>query len=377
MSQATESAPPIANDAPIVEAASAPSIPQPILGQSIAPLATEPTESSQPISKSQQKKLKKKLAWEASRPDRRLRRKEKLVQRRERKREARETALANGDALPTPKPHIPPVPAVQLPITFIIDCNFDDLMRENELVSLGLQITRSYSDNKHARFAAHCVVASFGARLKDRFENTLNRQHESWTAMQFHTDDFVAVAQQARESMSGETSGRLAGPAFEKYSTDEQTIAAARADAETIYLTSDSDTTLTELKPFSTYIIGGLVDKNREKGICHKRASERNIKTARLPIGEYLDMASRKVLTTNHVVAIMLQWLELGDWGKAFMNVIPKRKEPKLRNEKKNTDRAEVQDDGVVVDDNGVVVGDEHREGMDRVLLSDMSDDED
>jgi tRNA (guanine9-N1)-methyltransferase len=85
------------------------------------------------------------------------------------------------------------------------------------------------------------------------------------------------------------------------------------------------------LSPYSTYIVGGLVDKNRHKGICYKIAKERGIKTAKLPIGEYLEMQSRKVLATNHVVEIMVRWLECGDWGEAFMKVIPKRKGVKLR----------------------------------------------
>ena len=53
---------------------------------------------------------------------------------------------------------------------------------------------------------------------------------------------------------------------------------------------------------------------------------ERRVKTAKLPIGDYMQMASRFVLATNHVVEIMLRWLELGDWGKAFLQVMPKRK---------------------------------------------------
>ncbi|KAG9617952.1 hypothetical protein KCV04_g15060, partial [Aureobasidium melanogenum] len=108
-------------------------------------------------------------------------------------------------------------------------------------------------------------------------------------------------------------------------------LEALHAQAETIYLSADSDYTLTELKPFSTYIIGGLVDKNREKGICAARAAAAGVKTARLPIGDYLAMASRKVLTTNHVHEIMLKWLECGDWGEAFMKVIPKRKGGQLK----------------------------------------------
>jgi len=42
-------------------------------------------------------------------------------------------------------------------------------------------------------------------------------------------------------------------------------------------------------------------------------------------------MNSRSVLATNHVSEIMLKWLELGDWGEAFIQVIPKRKGGKLR----------------------------------------------
>jgi tRNA (guanine9-N1)-methyltransferase len=73
------------------------------------------------------------------------------------------------------------------------------------------------------------------------------------------------------------------------------------------------------------------VDKNRHKGLCYKRACERGIPTAKLPIGEYMTMQSRSVLAVNHVVEIMLKWLVTGDWGEAFLSVIPKRKDAKLK----------------------------------------------
>ena len=98
-----------------------------------------------------------------------------------------------------------------------------------------------------------------------------------------------------------------------------------------VYLTSDSPYTLERLEPYTSYVIGGLVDRNREKGICYKRAMAHGVKTAKLPIGEYMTMASRFVLTTNQVVEIMSKWLECADWGTAFAAIVPPRKGGKLK----------------------------------------------
>ena len=98
------------------------------------------------------------------------------------------------------------------------------------------------------------------------------------------------------------------------------------AFSDVVYLTSESPYTLQRLEPHTSYVIGGLVDRNREKGLCYRRARELGIRTARLPIGQFMVMQSRQVLATNHVVEIMVRWLECEDWGEAFMAVIPKRK---------------------------------------------------
>jgi len=88
----------------------------------------------------------------------------------------------------------------------------------------------------------------------------------------------------------------------------------------------DSTNTLDVLDENKVYIIGGIVDKNRHKDICYEKATKENIATAQLPIGNYIELATRKVLTINHVFEILVRWLENKDWKKAFLEVIPQRK---------------------------------------------------
>ncbi|KAK5114347.1 hypothetical protein LTR62_002599 [Meristemomyces frigidus] len=302
----------------------------------VAPLASSDLlgEGGQPMSKNQLKKLRKKQEWEAKRPERKAVRKEKLMAKRERKREAyREQQAATDEETGAPVKHAsvksPPKKAVQLPVTILIDCDFDDLMRDHERISLGSQLTRCYSDNKSSLFRAHLTICSFNGKLRERFDNVLGH-YKGWRGVRFLESDFVEAAEQAKGWMNDEKYGGSLAGIFSKYAEQETSLATLQEQGEIVYLSSEASETLTELKPFSTYIVGGLVDKNREKGICYKRATERGIRTAKLPIGDYLQMSSRKVLATNHVNEIMIKWLESGDWSDAFMKVIPKRKGGKL-----------------------------------------------
>ncbi|KAF2130087.1 hypothetical protein P153DRAFT_315717, partial [Dothidotthia symphoricarpi CBS 119687] len=302
------------------------------------------------ISKNQLKKLRRQERWEAGRDERKQKRKEKVKEKKERRREAWTQEQENEDGS-EPKPPVMKPPrhsagsGTQVPITVIFDCDFEDLMFDKELKSLGLQITRCYSDNRNAKFRTHLAVSSFGGKLKERFDTVLAQQYVGWKGFQFFEEDFVAVAEKAKEWMSGPKGGEVAGALKqdEKEQASEGTTENTE-EGEIVYLSSESENVLTHLKPNSTYIIGGLVDKNRYKGVCHKRAVNRGIKTAKLPIGEYLQMNSRQVLVTNHVLEIMLKWMDCGDWGKAFMEVIPKRKGGKLREGGEEDDDADAEE---------------------------------
>ena len=295
-------------------------------------------EDGPTLSKNRLKKLRRDREWEAKRDVRKQIRKQKVKEKKVRNRAAREEAnlriakmheRSNDAEIPStiggdsrksrPQP-------VQLPVTIVIDCGFDGLMHDYERKSLGSQITRSYSDNSKAPFQAHLVISSFGGHLKERFDTLLLGNHRSWKNVRFLEGDFIEAARQASGWMRAPDGGKLSGALIATMPVERDFTSEDAKNGEVVYLTSDSPNNLSCLRPYSTYIIGGIVDKNRHKGICYKKATEAGIKTAKLPIGDYMQMNSRFVLATNHVSEIMIRWLENGDWGKAFEIVMPKRK---------------------------------------------------
>ena len=61
-------------------------------------------------------------------------------------------------------------------------------------------------------------------------------------------------------------------------------------------------------------------------GVCHSSAVERGFTHARLPIDEFMDMKTRKVLTVNHVFDILASASNGNNWKDAFISAIPSRK---------------------------------------------------
>ncbi|KAJ9148482.1 tRNA (Guanine-N(1)-)-methyltransferase [Pleurostoma richardsiae] len=313
-----------------------------------------PSHGPSPLSKNHLKRLKRQAIWEEKREDRKRKRKEKRHDRQIRKRSERDAQIAEAKAAGLdPKEVLKAQREAQrprnqkrtlVPVALILDCDFEEYMRDSELVSLASQLVRCYSQNRTAQNHVHLMICPWRGKLRHRFETVMGNTHRNWHGTHFIEGDFVEASRRADELMRGPDGGALIDVLK---STDSSAHLAAEetsspvpvpgADAgsapspSVVYLTADSPHTLEKLEPYTSYIIGGIVDKNREKGICYKRAEQLGIKTAKLPIGQYMQMQSRQVLATNHVVEIMSKWLESGDWASAFLSVIPKRKGGTLR----------------------------------------------
>lgn len=203
-------------------------------------------------------------------------------------------------------------------VRILLDCEFDELMTEAEIKSMEKQITRCYADNRQAQQRCRLVVSGLNGRLARRFEANGN-MHTRWTKVKFfgrpYLVDLPQGASDAERSASAHKLGESRYDVVDSIPHNSLT-----------YLSADAEETLTTLEEGQTYIIGGIVDHNRYKNLCLEKARRQGIRCARLPIGDYIEVSGRKVLTVNQVNEIMLKWLEYRDWQKAFEAVIPKRK---------------------------------------------------
>lgn len=347
------------------EAPSKPILPAPAANE----LSQEAAGDAPPLSKNALKRIRKQKKWEDAIEDRRQKRRDKRIDRRARHRAEREALVASGvdpATFVTQKD-----PAVLVPVTLLFDCDFEQYMTDKERTSLSSQVTRSYSDNRQAKYKSHLWISAFKGKLQERFDGPLRSVQKAWKGVSFHDGSWLEAAAMAREAMTGEKAGEMIpalqhGPVawtkdeVDPIPMDEPEPPLNEEFKDVVYLSSDSPYTLERLEPNTSYVIGGLVDKNREKGLCYRRAREAGIRTAKLPIGQFMVMQSRTVLATNHVVEIMLKWLEFEDWGKAFMAVIPKRKGGRLIGDEGDADEDQDENGGEGENAEDVMDGAEH-----------------
>ncbi|CAB11070.1 tRNA (guanine(9)-N1)-methyltransferase [Schizosaccharomyces pombe] len=255
-----------------------------------ADVSKNETQEQPVLSKSALKRLKRQQEWDAGREKRaEMRREKKRLRKEERKRK-----IEAGEVVKSQKKRIRLGKVVPSSIRIVLDCAFDDLMNDKEINSLCQQVTRCHSANRTALHPVELFATNFGGRLKTRQDFVLKGQQNNWKRYNPTTKSYLEEFESQKEKL--------------------------------VYLSADSDNTITELDEDKIYIIGAIVDKNRYKNLCQNKASEQGIKTAKLPIDEYIKITDRKILTVNQVFEILSLWLEYRDWEKAFMEVIPKRK---------------------------------------------------
>ncbi|KAJ0836301.1 putative tRNA (guanine(9)-N(1))-methyltransferase [Helianthus annuus] len=248
---------------------------------------TDHLSPPQPLSKNAQKKLLKQQRFEAKKAEKKAAMKEEKKRQGERKRKEWEEKLSNLSE----EERLKTIEAKKSGQKVVLDLQFSELMAPNEIHSLVKQIMYCYSVNGRSVVPCHLWLTGYAGEIESQLQKM---------------------------------------PGFDKWIIDKDTgpyINTFESQKENlVYLTADSENMLSELDLNKIYIIGGLVDRNRWKGITMKKAVDQGIQTAKLPIGNYLKMSGSQVLTVNQVIEILLKFLETKDWKESFFHVIPQRK---------------------------------------------------
>ncbi|XP_037020010.2 tRNA methyltransferase 10 homolog B isoform X2 [Artibeus jamaicensis] len=99
-----------------------------------------------------------------------------------------------------------------------------------------------------------------------------------------------------------------------------------------VYLTPDSECALEDVDLNKVYILGGLVDESIQKKVTFQKAQEHSVKTARLPIQEYMVRRQNgknyhsEILTINQVFDILSTYFETQNWPEALKRGVSSRR---------------------------------------------------
>ena len=271
-----------------------------------------------PISKNQLKKMKRQEEWKQKMEKIKAYKKEK----KRLKREEREKEELLNPKITEPKKEInkdiPFKSRKQIKEEFkekckngmrvIIDCDFEHLMDERCIKSMVRQIVDLYSINKYSTNPFRVILYGVGKQIKEGLEKS---DYKNWIGIEIYfKEDY---------------------PNFDKfiedilYKDDKRPMKDIKYNI--YYLSADSENNIENIDKNSTYIIGGIVDRNKYKGLSLNKAKELGINHGKFPIGEYLKLQSSQVLTTNHTFHILNEFSIRHDWKEAFVSIIPKRKQ--------------------------------------------------
>ena len=177
-------------------------------------------------------------------------------------------------------------------LTLVLDCSYDELMSDKEITSLAGQIKEVYSKcNRLEKPARFVVYGTHVARLKAALDK---HPWQRWSNFEPRDGSFWDPA----------------------HNWDKEKV---------FVLSSEADSVLQDVPEGSVIVIGGIIDKNRHKGVVHRKAIENGFRTFRLPLEENADVRL-KVLTCNSCAGIVMDFVESGDWKESVSKNVPKRK---------------------------------------------------
>ena len=284
-----------------------------------------------PISKKQLKKLKKEEEWKKNMQKIKEYKREKKKEKKRLKREAREKEEKLNPKINEikiqEKPNIPFKRKSELKEEFkqkckegirvIIDCDFEHLMNERSNKSMVRQIIDLYAINKESSNPFRVILYGVGKQIKEGLEKS---NYKNWIGIEIYfKEDYPTFDKFIEEIL---------------YKNDKRNLNDIKKDI--YYLSADSENNIENIDKNTTYIIGGIVDRNKYKGLSLNKAKELGINHGKLPIGEYLKLQSSQVLTTNHTFHILNEFSIKHDWKEAFVSIIPKRKQEKGESEEED-----------------------------------------
>ena len=295
---------------------------------------SETTESTTPVlSRKKQKKLarlggeagiaahweKKKVAYKERVKERRLQEKEK--QQKEwlalsEEEQERRRKVANENRQSTDNERIKQDKLRQDNISnkdnlpqIIIDCDFEGEMDGRALKSMAQQVALSHSFMR--RHSLPCWLTVSGLIKTGSLYNQLSQRcgFSDWNLSTSESDLPTTLSGKKR----------------------------------VVYLTGDSDCVLETLEKGTSYVVGGIIDRNRCKGLTLKKANTLGYSHARLPLDSWIQdnklQGICKTLTTNHVVSILTLFAKCDSWEQSFAAVLPMRRVVEQQQNKKSKEK--------------------------------------
>ncbi|RWS03826.1 mitochondrial ribonuclease P protein 1-like protein [Dinothrombium tinctorium] len=179
----------------------------------------------------------------------------------------------------------------------VFDCDYD-FMDERRVSNTTKQIALCFGANKHYKYPFHLWFCNL------KKDSRMSMYLEKNIGNIFKPNSFVTVKEQSYLDF------------FPRKNL--------------VYITPEARTQLTKFSHEDIYIIGAYNNKyvlsDSERRASIMKAKREGLRTARLPIDEYLIMKSSKTLTIDQVFRVIATRKQTGDWEEALKKWVPKRK---------------------------------------------------